>query len=32
MAGFSKFQFYSDLKLTSFDEKLSKDLIIQAYK
>lgn len=32
MVGFSKFQFYSDLKLTSFDEKLSKDLIIQAYK
>jgi hypothetical protein len=32
MAGFSKFQFYSDLKLTSFDEKFSKDLLIQAYK
>ena len=32
MVGFSKFQFYSDLKLTSFDEKLSKDLIIQAIK
>jgi len=32
MAGFSKFQFYSDLKLTSLDEKLSKDLLIQAYK
>jgi ubiquinone/menaquinone biosynthesis C-methylase UbiE len=32
MAGFSKFQFYSDLKLKSFDEKLSKDLIIQAFK
>jgi len=32
MTGFSKFQFYSDLKLTSFDEKFSKDLLIQAYK
>jgi ubiquinone/menaquinone biosynthesis C-methylase UbiE len=32
MAGFSKFQFYSDLKLKSFNEKLSKDLIIQAFK
>ena len=32
MVGFSKFQFYSDLKLTSFDEKFSKDLLIQAYK
>jgi ubiquinone/menaquinone biosynthesis C-methylase UbiE len=32
MAGFSKIQFYSDLKMTSFDEKQSKDLIIQAFK
>ena len=32
MTGFSKFQFYSDLKLTSFDEKQSKDLFIQAFK